>query len=91
MLNSERTDMTTTATTVAGRPLSGWTRDARHGTWHALLPARPGEPVRGALCVDRALLTPDGVLKLIERLLPRPVYVPPQAPPPPPVAPGRTA
>ncbi len=60
MLNPERTDMTTTATTVAGRPLSDWTRDARHGTWHALLPARPGEPVRGALRVDRALLTPEG-------------------------------
>ncbi|WP_191872348.1 hypothetical protein [Streptomyces filipinensis] len=52
--------MTTTATTVAGRPLSDWTRDARHGTWHALLPARSGEPVRGALRVDRALLTPEG-------------------------------
>lgn len=60
MLNPERTDMTTTATTVAGRPLSGWSRDARHGTWHALLPARPGEPVHGALRVDRALLTPQG-------------------------------
>jgi len=31
-----------------------------------------------------------GVLKLVERLLPRPVYVPPQAPPPAP-PPGRTA
>ncbi|MGW0883904.1 hypothetical protein [Streptomyces sp. NPDC002671] len=50
----------TTATTVAGLPLSAWTRDARHGTWHALLPAQPGEPVRGALRVDHALLTPEG-------------------------------
>ncbi|MFI0965802.1 hypothetical protein ACH4S8_31075 [Streptomyces sp. NPDC021080] len=50
----------TTTTTVAGRPLSGWTRDARHGTWHALLPVRSGEPVLGALRVDRALLAPEG-------------------------------
>ncbi|MFE4695473.1 hypothetical protein ACFRIC_00130 [Streptomyces sp. NPDC056738] len=50
----------TTATTVAGRTLSGWSRDARHGTWHALLPARSGEPVLGALRVDRALLAPRG-------------------------------
>ncbi|WP_317931928.1 hypothetical protein [Streptomyces cellostaticus] len=52
--------MTTTATTVAGRPLSGWSRDARFGTWHALLPGRPGEPVLGALHIDRALLAPEG-------------------------------
>ncbi|WP_162684008.1 hypothetical protein [Streptomyces populi] len=50
----------TTTTTVAGRPLSGWTRDARHGTWHALLPARPGESELGALRIDRALLAPEG-------------------------------
>ncbi|MEU6275654.1 hypothetical protein ABZ871_25040 [Streptomyces populi] len=50
----------TTTTTVAGRPLSGWTRDARHGAWHALLPARPGESELGALRIDRALLTPEG-------------------------------
>ncbi|MFD5633980.1 hypothetical protein ACFWJM_07535 [Streptomyces sp. NPDC127077] len=50
----------TTATTVAGRTLSGWSRDARHGTWHTLLPARSGEPVLGALRVDRALLAPRG-------------------------------
>ncbi|MEV6841270.1 hypothetical protein AB0N17_43545 [Streptomyces sp. NPDC051133] len=50
----------TTATTVAGRPLSGWSRHARHGTWHALLPARAGERTLGALRVDRALLTPEG-------------------------------
>ncbi|MFG2949342.1 hypothetical protein [Streptomyces adustus] len=50
----------TTATTVAGRPLSGWSRDARHGTWHALLPAGSGEPVLGALRIDRALLAPEG-------------------------------
>ncbi|UXY30934.1 hypothetical protein [Streptomyces sp. HUAS TT20] len=50
----------TTATTVAGRPLSGWSRDARHGTWHALLPAGSGEPALGALRVDRALLAPEG-------------------------------
>ncbi|MGW1965170.1 hypothetical protein ACWCPD_33580 [Streptomyces sp. NPDC001935] len=50
----------TTATTVAGRTLSGWARDARHGTWHALLPARSGDPVLGALRVDRALLAPRG-------------------------------
>ncbi len=31
-----------------------------------------------------------GVLKLVERLMPRPAYLPPQAPPPPP-APGRVA
>ncbi|MPY35362.1 hypothetical protein FNH09_30245 [Streptomyces adustus] len=50
----------TTATTVAGRPLSGWSRDARHGTWHALLPAGSGEPMLGALRIDRALLAPEG-------------------------------
>ncbi|WRZ88236.1 hypothetical protein OHB54_03735 [Streptomyces sp. NBC_01007] len=50
----------TTTNTVAGRPLSGWTRDARHGTWHALLPGRSGESVLGALRIDRALLTPEG-------------------------------
>ncbi|MFF4549466.1 hypothetical protein [Streptomyces sp. NPDC001435] len=49
-----------TATTVAGRPLSGWSRDARHGTWHALLPAGSGEPALGALRIDRALLAPEG-------------------------------
>ncbi|MEV6019996.1 hypothetical protein [Streptomyces sp. NPDC051997] len=50
----------TTTTTVAGRPLSGWARDARHGTWHATLPVRSGESALGALRVDRALLTPEG-------------------------------
>ncbi|MGC4985750.1 hypothetical protein ACLQ18_34800 [Streptomyces sp. DT193] len=50
----------TTATTVAGRTLSGWSRDARHGTWHALLPAGSGGPVLGALRIDRALLAPQG-------------------------------
>ncbi|MGW2826677.1 hypothetical protein ACWC24_37725 [Streptomyces sp. NPDC001443] len=50
----------TTATTVAGRTLSGRSRDARHGTWHALLPAGSGEPVLGALRIDRALLAPEG-------------------------------
>ncbi|GAA2477504.1 hypothetical protein [Streptomyces longisporus] len=50
----------TTATTVAGRPLSGWSRDARHGTWYALLPARSGERTLGALRIDRALLAPEG-------------------------------
>ncbi|MGW7823767.1 hypothetical protein ACWGLF_37945 [Streptomyces puniciscabiei] len=50
----------TTATTVAGRPLSGWSRHTRHGTWHALLPARSGEPTLGALRIDRALLAPEG-------------------------------
>ncbi|MFJ6837130.1 hypothetical protein [Streptomyces sp. NPDC091209] len=50
----------TTTTTVAGRPLTGWTRDARHGTWRALLPGRTGEPELGALRIDRALLTPEG-------------------------------
>ncbi|MET9895663.1 hypothetical protein ABZZ47_36805 [Streptomyces sp. NPDC006465] len=50
----------TTTTTVAGRPLSGWTRDARHGTWHALLPGRSGESELGALRIDRALLAPEG-------------------------------
>ncbi|MFE2533652.1 hypothetical protein ACFXGX_18005, partial [Streptomyces sp. NPDC059371] len=50
----------TTATTLAGRTLSGWSRDARHGTWHALLPAQSGEPVLGALRIDRALLAPRG-------------------------------
>ncbi|MGW7407834.1 hypothetical protein ACWGI9_29655 [Streptomyces sp. NPDC054833] len=50
----------TTATTVAGRTLSGWSRDARHGTWHALLPAKSGEPPLGALRIDRALLAPEG-------------------------------
>ncbi|MGV4984601.1 hypothetical protein ACVB8X_42535 [Streptomyces sp. NRAIS4] len=50
----------TTATTVAGRPLSGWSRDTRHGTWHALLPARSGDHAAGALRIDRALLVPEG-------------------------------
>ncbi|WP_051834062.1 hypothetical protein [Streptomyces sp. NRRL S-646] len=50
----------TTATTVAGRPLSGWSRHTRHGTWYALLPARSGERTLGALRIDRALLAPDG-------------------------------
>lgn len=50
----------TTVTTVAGRPLSDWSRDTRHGTWHALLPARSGDPALGALRVDRALLAPEG-------------------------------
>ncbi|MFF4800505.1 hypothetical protein ACFY1U_19245 [Streptomyces sp. NPDC001351] len=50
----------TTATTVAGRPLSGWSRDTRHGTWYALLPARSGERTLGALRIDRALLAPEG-------------------------------
>ncbi|MFF3448528.1 hypothetical protein ACFYXJ_15520 [Streptomyces sp. NPDC002667] len=50
----------TTTTTVAGRPLSAWTRDSRHGTWHATLPVRSGESALGALRVDRALLTPEG-------------------------------
>ncbi|MEU6219357.1 hypothetical protein ABZ845_17840 [Streptomyces sp. NPDC047022] len=50
----------TTATMVAGRRLSDWSREARHGTWHALLPDRPGEPVLGALRIDRALLAPEG-------------------------------
>ncbi|MER6425662.1 hypothetical protein [Streptomyces sp. NPDC001137] len=50
----------TTATTVAGRPLSGWSRHTPHGTWYALLPARSGERTLGALCVDRALLAPEG-------------------------------
>ncbi|MFD7877957.1 hypothetical protein ACFV5G_28335, partial [Streptomyces sp. NPDC059766] len=50
----------TTTTTVAGHPLSGWSRDSRHGTWYALLPVRSGEPVLGALRIDRALLAPEG-------------------------------
>ncbi|MGW0970735.1 hypothetical protein [Streptomyces sp. NPDC002516] len=50
----------TTTTTVAGRPLSDWTRDTRHGTWHATLPVGSGESALGALRIDRALLTPDG-------------------------------
>ncbi|WP_406375779.1 hypothetical protein OG788_39660 [Streptomyces sp. NBC_00647] len=50
----------TTTTTVAGRPLSGWTRDARHGTWHALLPGRSSGSELGALRIDRALLAPEG-------------------------------
>ncbi|SOE08096.1 hypothetical protein [Streptomyces sp. Ag109_G2-15] len=50
----------TTATAVAGRPLSGWSRDARFGTWHALLPDGSGGPVRGALRIDPALLGPQG-------------------------------
>jgi hypothetical protein len=50
----------TTAATVAGRSLSGWTRDARHGTWHALLPGRSDESALGALRIDRALLAPKG-------------------------------
>ncbi|MEV5876305.1 hypothetical protein AB0L75_19140 [Streptomyces sp. NPDC052101] len=50
----------TTATTVADRPLSGWSRHTRYGTWHALLPARSGERTLGALRIDRALLAPEG-------------------------------
>ncbi|MFJ9819188.1 hypothetical protein ACIRU3_28815 [Streptomyces sp. NPDC101151] len=50
----------TTATTVAGRPLSGWSRDTRLGTWHALLPDRSGDPVLGALRIDPALLGLSG-------------------------------
>jgi hypothetical protein len=50
----------TTATTVAGRPLSGWSRNTRHGTWYALLPARSGERTLGALRIDGALLAPEG-------------------------------
>ncbi|MGW2704000.1 hypothetical protein [Streptomyces sp. NPDC001340] len=50
----------TTATTVAGRPLSGWSRDTRFGTWHALLPDASGEPVLGALRIDPALFEPHG-------------------------------
>ena len=50
----------TTATTVAGRPLSGWSRHTRNGTWYALLPTRSGERTLGALHIDRALLAPDG-------------------------------
>ncbi|MFE2581188.1 hypothetical protein [Streptomyces sp. NPDC059378] len=50
----------TTTTTVAGRTLSGWSRGSRHGTWYALLPVRSGEPVLGALRIDRALLAPEG-------------------------------
>ncbi|MBL1083740.1 hypothetical protein JK359_17495 [Streptomyces actinomycinicus] len=50
----------TTATTVAGRTLSGWSRDGRHGTWYALLPTRPGEPLLGALRIDRGLIAPQG-------------------------------
>ncbi|AOR31189.1 hypothetical protein BFF78_09135 [Streptomyces fodineus] len=45
---------------MAGRPLSGWSRDTRHGAWHALLPARCGDHVSGALRIDRALLAPEG-------------------------------
>ncbi|MEU6086894.1 hypothetical protein ABZ865_08790 [Streptomyces sp. NPDC047085] len=59
IVRRERIDMTT-ATTVAGRPLSGWSRDTRFGTWHALLPDPPGEPVLGALRIDPALLGPEG-------------------------------
>ncbi|MGW3205986.1 hypothetical protein [Streptomyces sp. NPDC001135] len=50
----------TTATAVAGRPLSGWSRRARYGTWHALLPAGSGERTLGALRIDRSLLAPEG-------------------------------
>ncbi|MGW2745416.1 hypothetical protein [Streptomyces sp. NPDC001450] len=50
----------TTATTVAGRPLSGWSRDTRFGTWHALRPDGSGEAVLGALRIDPALLGPQG-------------------------------
>ncbi|MFD9093568.1 hypothetical protein [Streptomyces collinus] len=49
-----------TATAVAGRPLSGWSRETPLGTRYALLPARPGEQALGALRVDRALLVPEG-------------------------------
>ncbi|MGW1891397.1 hypothetical protein ACWCP6_14250 [Streptomyces sp. NPDC002004] len=50
----------TTATTVAGRPLSAWSRGTRCGTRHALGPGRVGEPPLGALLIDRALLVPEG-------------------------------
>ncbi|MFE1311310.1 hypothetical protein [Streptomyces sp. NPDC058755] len=50
----------TTATTVAGRPLSGWSRDTRFGTWHVLLPDASGDPVLGALRIDPALFEPHG-------------------------------
>ncbi|MFF4840400.1 hypothetical protein ACFY2G_10100 [Streptomyces collinus] len=49
-----------TATAVAGRPLSAWSRETPLGTRYALLPARPGEQALGALRVDRALLGPEG-------------------------------
>ncbi|WP_317446236.1 hypothetical protein [Streptomyces collinus] len=49
-----------TATAVAGRPLSGWSRETPLGTRYALLPTRPGEQALGALRVDRALLVPEG-------------------------------
>ncbi|MEU4034866.1 hypothetical protein [Streptomyces collinus] len=49
-----------TATAVAGRPLSGWSRQTPLGTRFALLPARPGEQALGVLRVDRALLVPEG-------------------------------
>ncbi|AGS72731.1 hypothetical protein [Streptomyces collinus] len=50
----------TTATAVAGRPLSGWSRETPLGTRYALLPGRAGEQALGALRVDRALLAPEG-------------------------------
>ncbi|MER6355501.1 hypothetical protein ABT186_27740 [Streptomyces sp. NPDC001634] len=54
----------TTAAEVAGRPLSGWSRDTRWGTWYALgLGSGPGSADRsplGALRIDRALLAPEG-------------------------------
>ncbi|MFF5016766.1 hypothetical protein [Streptomyces sp. NPDC001165] len=50
----------TTATTVAGRPLSGWSRHTRFGTWRALLPDASGDPVLGALRIDPALFGPHG-------------------------------
>ncbi|MFC9280707.1 hypothetical protein [Streptomyces collinus] len=50
----------TTATAVAGRPLSGWSHETPLGTRYVLLPARPGEQALGALRVDRALLVPEG-------------------------------
>ncbi|WP_406334325.1 hypothetical protein [Streptomyces sp. NBC_00203] len=50
----------TTAAVVAGRPLSGWSRDTRWGTWYALCPESADAPPLGALRIDRALLMPEG-------------------------------
>ncbi|MFF4501111.1 hypothetical protein [Streptomyces sp. NPDC001401] len=50
----------TTAAGVAGRPFSGWSRDARWGTWYALRPEHDDAPSPGALRIDRALLAPEG-------------------------------
>ncbi|GAA3851281.1 hypothetical protein GCM10022403_098470 [Streptomyces coacervatus] len=50
----------TTAAGVAGRPFSGWSRDARWGTWYALCPEHGDAPSPGALRIDRALLAPQG-------------------------------